>query len=84
MTFLERYSQATTWQEKCIIFEIFQFSMRNRYGKRWQLINTADYFGVSLALVSENLKLAEAIHTHKDFDKIVSRKQALKKLMELK
>lgn len=83
MTFLERYNSAQSWQDKCSVMEIFHLSMKNKYGKDWQLINTSDYFGVSIGLVSENLKLADAIHRHLDFDKIASRKQALKRLGEL-
>ena len=46
----------------------------------WTLSKTAEHFGVSIGLVSENLRLALAIHTNDAILKCESRQDALKKL----
>jgi hypothetical protein len=47
----------------------------------WTMADTAKYFGTSLALVSENIKLGENINK---VETCKSRKLALAKLKELK
>lgn len=78
MTFLEKYKKVQRWHEKAIIMEIFHLTMKGK-GK-WTLTQTAEYFGVSIGLVSENLKLAGAIHHNHQILLINSREEALKKL----
>lgn len=60
--------------------EIYHFAMRHRE-KEWKLIQTADYFDVSIGLVSENLQLALAIHTNEAILKCETRKAALRYLI---
>lgn len=81
MTFVERYYAETTWQGKVIIMEIYHLTMITKETK-WTLSNTAEQFGVSTGLVSENLNLANAFHnTASDkLFKCESRDEALRKL----
>lgn len=59
--------------------EILHLTMKvNR--SDWAISDTAQYFGVSVGLVSENLKLAEAFHTTPKLMEIGSRQAALTKL----
>jgi hypothetical protein len=67
--------------------EIAHFAMRKKYkddyDKNWTIKQTAAVFGVSTGLVSENLKLASAIHRHADaMLEAPDRKTALFKLKD--
>ena len=79
MNFKDRYSIEDTWHGKVMIMEIYHFAMRHRE-KEWKLIQTADYFDVSIGLVSENLQLALAIHTNEAILKCETRYAALHKI----
>jgi hypothetical protein len=61
MTFLERYNSEETWWRKVLIMEIFHFAM-SRQDNTWTIGKTAESFNVSIGLVSENLRIAEASH----------------------
>lgn len=79
MTFLERYNSETTWHGKAIVMEIYHLAMRSR-SKNWTITNTASDFGVSIGLVSENLRLAQAIHNDERILRCESRQEALRNL----
>jgi hypothetical protein len=79
MTFLERYSLETTWHGKAMIMEIYHLAMLSRF-KNWTISRTAEHFEVSIGLVSENLRLAHALHTNDNLLKCESRQDALRKL----
>lgn len=79
MTFLEKYNSESTWHGKVLVMEIFHLAMRIRFSN-WTITNTATEFGVSIGLVSENLRLANAIHTDDTILKCESRQQALRKV----
>lgn len=79
MTFPDKYHQEKTWYGKVIIMEIFHLAMTHRE-QGWTIIKTAKSFGVSIGLVSENLRLAQAIHTNDKIIKCESRQDALSKL----
>lgn len=77
MTFRDKYTKPDlTWADKASIMEIFHLTMLNRQG-RWTVKQTAKYFRVSNGLVSENLKLADALHHSPELAKYSSRKAAL-------
>lgn len=79
MTYKEQYENHKTWQERVIIMNLFHcLHVANR--KKWRMVDTANYFGVSLALVSENLQLADKIDECKKFE---HRNDALKFLRQL-
>lgn len=81
MTFVERYLLEETWQGKVIIMEIYHLTMITNETK-WTISQTAEQFGVSTGLVSENLNLASAFHSNAS-DKLFkceSRDEALRKL----
>lgn len=79
MTFLEKYQQCTTWHEKVTVMELYHL-----YGvlsvKKWTVGHTASYFEVSKGLVSENLKLASALHSNPKLLNAPNRQAALRKL----
>lgn len=79
MTFLEKYQACETWHEKVIVMGLYHLAMSSR-NKGWTLVKTAEDFGCSIGLVSENLKLAHAIHNNERLMKCSSRQEALKKL----
>ncbi len=59
--------------------EIYHLAMSTR-AKRWTLTQTAADFGVSIGLVSENLRLANMIHTHPKILECPSRQEAIRKM----
>lgn len=79
MTFLERYNQEETWHGKAMVMEIYHLAMTHRV-KDWTITKTANDFGCSIGLVSENLRLAYAIHIIPNIIKCETRQDALKKL----
>lgn len=79
MTFLERYQSEKTWYGRVIILEIFHLTMTQR-DKTWTNVKTAAELGLSVSLVSENLKLAEAMHKDETLINAGSRVKALRKI----
>jgi len=59
--------------------EIYHLAQCQRI-KKWTLTKTAEYFQVSIGLVSENLRLATAIHVDATLTRITHRQDALKVL----
>jgi hypothetical protein len=78
MTFKERYDIETTWHGKVTVMEIYHLAMCQRV-KGWTITNTAEHFECSIGLVSENLRLAQSIHSDPKILKCESRQEALKK-----
>lgn len=79
MTFLERYNLETTWHGKAMIMEIYHLAMCSRV-KTWTITRTAEHFECSIGLVSENLRLAQAIHLNDSLLKSESRQDALRRI----
>jgi hypothetical protein len=79
MTFKDRYDASKVWHEKAIVIELYHLTMHQQ-NKNWTLIKTAKYFHVSIGLVSENLRLADAIHYDAGILKCETRQDALKRL----
>jgi hypothetical protein len=79
MTFLQRYNEATSWQDKAMIMEIYHLAMCHNV-KGWTLQGTAKEFDCSIGLVSENIRLAHAMHRDLSFLTIESRQEALRRL----
>lgn len=79
MKFHEKYHQESTWHGKAMIMEIYHLAMSNS-DDGWTIKHTARDFGVSTGLVSENLRLAVAIHKNESIMKCETRQEALKKL----
>lgn len=79
MTFKEAYHHEKRWIERVTIMEMYHLSNKIK-NKDWRVVDTAVYFGVSKAMVSENLMLAQAIEMIKECN---SRNQALMKLRRL-
>ena len=79
MTFYDRYASEDTWHGRAMIMEIYHLA-QSRRNKTWTIRNTADYFEVSMGLVSENLRLAQSIHAKPELIKLPTRQDALRKL----
>lgn len=76
MTFIERYNQCNIWHEKVLVMGLYHLAQCNR-NPWWTLIDTAEYFEVSIGLVSENIKLHKAIDNNIKLIQF-TREQALK------
>jgi len=59
--------------------EIYHLAMSTR-DKAWTISKTAQYFSSSIGLVSENLRLAQGLHTNSLLIKSPNRQEALKRL----
>jgi len=79
LTFKDRYNSETTWDGKVAVMEIYHLAMSQRV-KGWTLTRTAEHFDCSIGLVSENLRLASAIHIDPKILHCESRQVALKRL----
>lgn len=76
MTYKEKFHSSQDWKEK--IFLVSQFhSRRCIHTKTWKVKQTAQYFGVSVGLVSENLNLARVFDL---LGECSSRAQAIKQM----
>lgn len=62
-----------------MIMEIYHLAMTVRIPS-WTISKTASWFNCSIGLVSENLRLANAIHTNPAILSSESRQDALKRL----
>jgi hypothetical protein len=76
MDYRKEYDETKEWHRKVCLIHLYH-SHQLLHDKRWTLINTAVYFGVSIGLVSENIKLAKAIDTRPELMKCDSRQKAL-------
>lgn len=79
MTFLEKYRQEQSWLDKVIVMELYHLAATSTY-KDWTLEKTAIYFEVSIGLVSENLRLAEASHVNPTLVEVQTRQEALERV----
>lgn len=78
MTFREKYESVEDWYSKVLIMEIYHLAMTQQ--TEWAIKNTAQYFGCSFGLVSENLRLAELIHRDENLIRLKTRREALRYL----
>jgi hypothetical protein len=74
VTFKDKYKSEEVWDKKIMIISLYHNTMLLTH-KRWRMIDTAKYFCKSLASISEDLKIAKALHEGLEFN---SRKHALK------
>lgn len=79
MTFVERYQKETTWHGRATVMSLYHMAMSHRE-KGWTITKTAEHFSVSIGLVSENLRLAHALHLNEKLIKCESRQEALRKI----
>lgn len=56
---------------------LYHQTMRMNFANNWKLSDTAEYFNVSIGLVSENIKLSNAIDEDIRLTKCKTRQQAL-------
>lgn len=81
MTYRDKFHSLDDWKQKILVMQFFHLLMLSKRKGNWHLHDTASYFKVSMALVSENLKLASSID---DVENCSSRVKALNLLKELK
>lgn len=79
MTLKEQYNKEDTWYGKVTIMEIFHLT-RFAQNKCWTILDTAKHFECSTGLVSENLKLARAMHIDRNLINCETRQDALDEL----
>lgn len=80
--YYERYHKEDRWYNKVILLEVYHTSMSSK-NPGWTIQRTADFFNVSIGLVSENLSLAEQVHKYPELMNCESRIKALKRMNEL-
>jgi hypothetical protein len=82
LTFKEKYKLCKTWQDKAVIISLYHTIMVFKY-PTWTITDTSEHFGVSIGLVSENIKLAKEIDKgNKKLAECKSREDALKHLIK--
>lgn len=79
VSFTERYYSDNTWQGRVLVMEIFHMAAILS-DPNWTVGKTANFFGVSIGLASENLRLADAIHANERLMLVPTRTEALRKL----
>lgn len=67
MTYREQYNSHSKWQERVLVMNLFH-CLQVAHQKKWGMKDTAEYFGVSIGLVSENLLLAVRMKDCAQFD----------------
>jgi hypothetical protein len=77
MKLKNRYREAKAWYSKVVVMEIYHLAKISQDPK-WTVGKTAKYFDCSIGLTSENLQLAEALHSNKELVMQNSRNEALK------
>jgi len=76
MSIKDEYEKSKQWNVKVLLMNVFHIQ-RKVEDKKWRIRDTANYFEVSMGLVSENLKLAKQIKVLK---KCSNREEALRKI----
>jgi hypothetical protein len=79
MTLREKYYRVDKWHERVTLMELHHLRMKAQNPK-YTLSQTAHYFGVSMGLVSENLRLALIFHTQPALLNCPNRQEALKQI----
>ncbi len=79
MTFVERYRMADKWQDKVLIMNLYHTAML-RGNSDWTIRKTATVFQCSVGLVSENIRLADAIDRIPAINECKTRQEALNKV----
>jgi len=74
-TFKEKYDNEVRWPGKIIIMELYHLTQLHHNPKHTCAM-TAKYFGIGKSTVSENLKIAKAIHDGNPIDKLKTREEA--------
>lgn len=76
-SWLDKYNEANEWHQKCLLMALYHMAMRNNMCNTWTMRDTAEYFSVSIGLVSENIKLSNAIDEDIRLTKCKTRQAAL-------
>lgn len=80
MNHRERYANEPTWHGRVTIMELYHLTM-SFHDSNWTLKRTAEFFNVSISLVSENIRLGYAISLDPDLLNCKTRIEALKKVL---
>jgi hypothetical protein len=58
MTFKDAYAQTEDWKKRVFLISMFH-NARKYESRRWKLTDSAEYFDVSIGIISEALTLVE-------------------------
>lgn len=83
MNFAQKYASERRWLDKILIMELYHLAQVICVSS-WTIRETAEYFQVSKATVSENLLLGNAFRANAGIESCGSRNKALIKLKELR
>ena len=75
MDYLTEYKDTKSWVRKAILMNLLHTTRKLK--GHWSVSLTAQFFDVSIGLVSENLKLAKAFDGRPELMKCESRQKAL-------
>jgi hypothetical protein len=76
MTFREAYKNSSDWKRRINLISLYHYT-RVHKSKDWKLTDSANYFGVSIGLISESLNLCKNWDVIRECN---SRNEALKKV----
>lgn len=76
MKFKQAFDEAKTWQRRVVLISFYHNAKRIK-NKKWKLIDSASYFGVSIGQISESLSLASKYDDVKDCK---SKNEALRRI----
>jgi hypothetical protein len=79
MTFIERYKKEDRWYIKVIMMEIYHIDKKLKV-PGWTIKQLAEEFHCSIGLCSENLQIAEKMHTDSELINCKNRAEALKRI----
>lgn len=71
------YEHQDSWQKKVIAMEVFHL-FKCQFTKDWTIEKTAKELGLSVGLVSENLRIADRGHLNPKIFDYKTRQEALK------
>lgn len=72
---LNRYKETSAWQEKVLIVKLYHDY--KKVNGHWTITQTAQYFSISIGLVSENIRIATVLGQDDNLWKIETRQKAL-------
>lgn len=78
MTYKEKYDLEEDWYKRVLLTSMYHIAQTYRNSK-WTIHQTAEYFGCSDGLISENIKIADCIQKDElTFMKMKTRREALR------
>lgn len=74
-----KYLNEHNWQTKALIISLYHLLMCNKYPYAWNIQRTSIYFGISIGLVSEDLRIGKELNNgNSNVSEANTREEALK------